>query len=374
MRHFLNIFRLGIKDLRSLWHDKVMMILIIYSFTFSIYIGATAASSELHNAPIGFVDEDRSSLSHHIINAFYPPRFAKPELFSLSQIDANLDSGLYTFVIVIPNDFEKKLLSGGKTEIQVNIDATRMTQAGIGAGYIQQIINQEISSYFGGTHTKHPIPIGIVTRMKYNPNLTSSWFGGVMEIISQISLLSIILTGAALIREREHGTLEHLMVMPLNAAEIILAKVWSMGLVVLVSAAFSLMFVIKGILQVPIAGSELLFLFGALLVLFATTSMGIFMGTVARTMPQLGLIFILTILPLQILSGGITPFESMPSLLQNIMLFTPTSHFVSMAQAILYRGAGFDVVWPDMLAIVAIGFGFFFLALLMFRRSLSVTS
>ena len=192
-----------------------------------------------------------------------------------------------------------------------------------------------------------------------------------MEMISMISLISIVLTGAALIREREHGTLEHLMVMPLNASEIILAKVWSMGLVVLVSAAFALMVVIEGVLQVPVAGSKLLFLFAALLTLFATTSMGIFMGTIARTMPQLGLIFILTILPLQILSGGITPFESMPQVLQNIMLFTPTSHFVNIAQAILYRGAGISVVWPHMLAILGIGLAFFFLALLMFRKSLA---
>lgn len=374
MNHLSNIFRLGIKELRSLWHDKVMMIMIAYSFSVAIYVGATAQSTELRNAPIGFVDQDGSALSHRIIDAFYPPRFRTPQMMSLEQVDADLDAGMFTFIVVIPPNFEKDILLAKKPEIQINIDATRMTQAGIGAGYIQQIINGELSEYLRGSQNSGSLPIGIVTRMKFNPNLTSSWFGGVMEIISMISLLSIILTGAALIREREHGTLEHLMVMPLNAAEIILAKVWSMGLVVLVSAAFSLMFVIKGILQVPIAGSELLFLFGALLVLFATTSMGIFMGTVARTMPQLGLIFILTILPLQILSGGITPFESMPSLLQNIMLFTPTSHFVSMAQAILYRGAGFDVVWPDMLAIVAIGFGFFFLALLMFRRSLSVTS
>jgi len=374
MNHLSNIFRLGIKELRSLWHDKVMMIMIAYSFSVAIYVGATATSTELRNAPIGFVDQDRSALSHRIIDAFYPPRFSAPQMMSLDQVDADLDAGMFTFIVVIPPNFEKDILLTKQPEIQINIDATRMTQAGIGAGYIQQIINGELSEYLRTSQKSGSLPIGIVTRMKFNPNLTSSWFGGVMEIISMISLLSIILTGAALIREREHGTLEHLMVMPLNAAEIILAKVWSMGLVVLISAAFSLMFVIKGILQVPIAGSELLFLFGALLVLFATTSMGIFMGTVARTMPQLGLIFILTILPLQILSGGITPFESMPHLLQNIMLFTPTSHFVSMAQAILYRGAGFDVVWPDMLAIVAIGFGFFFLALLMFRRSLATTS
>ncbi|MDD2356981.1 MAG: ABC transporter permease [Thiovulaceae bacterium] len=371
MNHLANIFRLGIKELRSLWHDKVMMIMIAYSFTIAIYVGATATSTELHNAPIGFVDEDHSALSHKIIEDFYPPRFGIPQIISWTQVDTDLDAGLYTFVIVIPNNFEKDILSKRNPDIQVNIDATRMTQAGIGAGYIQQIINNEVSEYFSKGKTTQTLPINMLIRMKYNPNLTSSWFGGVMEMISMISLLSIVLTGAALIREREHGTLEHLMVMPLTASEIILAKVWSMGLVVLVSAAFALIVVIEGVLQVPVTGSELLFLLTALLTLFATTSMGIFMGTIARTMPQLGLIFILTILPLQILSGGITPFESMPQVLQNIMFFTPTSHFVNIAQAILYRGAGLSVIWPHMLAIIGIGLAFFFLALLMFRRSLA---
>ena len=189
-----------------------------------------------------------------------------------------------------------------------------------------------------------------------------------------ISLLSIVLTGAALIREREHGTLEHLMVMPLSAFEIMLGKVWSMGLVVLTAAALSLQFVVEGILHIPIAGSEILFLCGAFLVLFATTSMGIFMGTIARTMPQFGLILILTILPLQILSGGITPYESMPDILQYIMKLAPTSHFVSMAQAVLYRGAGIEVVWPDFIAMFVIGLVYFSLALMLFRRSLSASS
>lgn len=246
-----------------------------------------------------------------------------------------------------------------------------MTQAGIGAGYIQHIINREVANTL---HQSTILPVGIITRMKYNPNLEGSWFGGVMEIISMISLLSIVLTGAALIREREHGTLEHLMVMPLSAFEIMLGKVWSMGLVVLTAAALSLQFVVEGILHIPIAGSEILFLCGAFLVLFATTSMGIFMGTIARTMPQFGLILILTILPLQILSGGITPYESMPDILQYIMKLAPTSHFVSMAQAVLYRGAGIEIVWPDFIAMFVIGLVYFSLALMLFRRSLSASS
>ncbi len=192
-----------------------------------------------------------------------------------------------------------------------------------------------------------------------------------MEIINNLTMLCIIPTSAALILEREHGTLEHLLVMPLGAGEIMLSKVWAMGLVVLVSAALGLRFVVELLLQVPIAGSIPLFLAGAALLLFSTTSLGILMGTLARSMPQLGLIMILTIMPLQLLPGGITPRESMPEFIQNIMLLAPTTHFVSLAQTVLYSGAGFDVVWPSLIAIAAIGALFFLLALPLFRKSLA---
>ncbi len=373
-KRLLNIYRLGIKELQSLSRDLIMLFLIVYSFTFAIYIKATATSTELHHVPVAVVDGDRSTLSARIVNSFYPPRFLPPTLIEADAVDPGMDAGIYTFVLNIPPSFEKELLRGKRPTLQLNIDATRMSQAGIGAGYIRQMVNDEVQTFLHGRAAGTAVPVELVTRMKFNPSLDSIRFGSVMEIMSQVSLLSIILAGAALIREREHGTLEHLMVMPLSATEIMLSKVWSMGVVVLVATAFSLQVVVKGILSVPIAGSEGLFLFGATLMLFATTSMGIFMGTAARSMPQLGLIVIITILPLQILSGTVTPFESMPTALQYFMQLMPTSHFVAMAQAILYRGAGFDVVWPQLLAIAAIGMAFFLVSLAMFRKSLETAS
>src|SRR5690606_8515776 len=204
-----------------------------------------------------------------------------------------------------------------------------------------------------------------------NPNLTQSWFGGITQLINQITMLSIIVTGAALIREREHGTIEHLLVMPLTATEIMLAKVWSTGLVVLAASAFALMIVVQGWLDVPITGSRGLFLLGTGLHLFATTSMGVYLGTIARSMPQFGLLCILVLLPLQILSGGSTPRESMPEMIQYIMLLAPTTHFVSFVQAILFRGASFSIVWPNFLAILVIGAVFFVAALGRFRRTIT---
>lgn len=374
MTHVANIIQLGLKELRSLWHDKILAFFILASFSIMIYSAATASSRELHNAPIGIVDEDQSPLSARIISAFYGPYFKPPRVISMDEIDPGLDAGDYTFVLNIPPDFQRDVLAGKHPALQVNIDATRMTQAFIGANYIQSIVTGEITEFAQRHRTGTVLPITLATRVKFNPNLNGIWFGGVMEIISQVTMLSIILTGAALIREREHGTLEHLLVMPLIPFEVMAAKVWANGLVVLVCTALSLRLVVQGALGVPIVGSTPLFLFGTMLHLFSTTSMGILMATVARSMPQFGLLMIIVVLPLQMLSGGITPRESMPEIVQNIMLAAPTTHFTALAQAILYRGAGVDVVWPQLIAIMGIGTVFFVGALLRFRASLASQS
>ncbi|KWR76253.1 MULTISPECIES: ABC transporter permease [Pseudomonas] len=371
MKKLANIFNLGVKEFRSLGRDYAMLILIAWAFTLGVYSSATGVPETLHHAPIAVVDEDQSQLSSRIVNAFQAPYFRTPEMIGHAQMDRGMDTGLYTFTLDIPPDFQRDVLAGRQPAVQVNVDATQTAQAFSGAGYIQNIIATEVREFVSRYRSEPGMPAELAVRMEFNPNLTQAWFGAVMEVINQITMLSIILTGAALIREREHGTVEHLLVMPLTAFEIMLAKVWSMGVVVLAAAALSLQLVVRGWLDVPISGSLALFLLGAALHLFATTSMGIFLGTVARSMPQLGLLVILTLMPLQILSGGTTPRESMPELVQNIMLFAPTTHFVSLAQAILFRGAGLAIVWPQLLAIIGIGAAFFCGALWRFRRTIS---
>ncbi|EKO3892283.1 ABC transporter permease [Vibrio metschnikovii] len=371
MRALANIYRLGVKELWSLRRDKIMLFLIFYTFTLSVYTAATAMPETLHKAPIAIVDEDASPLSARIVAAFYPPQFTLPELISLQQMDPGMDSGQYTFVVNIPPDFQSDMLAGRITNIQLSTDATRMSQAFSGSGYIQQIIMAEISEFLQHQRGLSSSPVDLELRVRFNPTLEKIWFGSVMQIINNVTMLSIILTGAALIREREHGTLEHLLVMPVTPTEIMLAKIWSMGFVVLFAAAFSLTFVIQGALKVPIEGSVILFLLGAALHLFATTSLGIFMATLARNMPQFGMLMILILLPLQMLSGGSTPRESMPELVQNIMLVAPTTHFVSQAQAILDRGAGLDVVWPQFLWLVIIGSVLFAFSLSRFRKAIT---
>jgi ABC-2 type transport system permease protein len=365
-----NILHLGIKELRSLLRDPMMIILVVYSFSFSVYSAATATPETLHKAPIAIVDEDQSHLSTRIVDAFYPPYFMPPSLITQAEADIRMDAGLVTFALNIPSGFQRDVLAGRNPVMQLNVDATRMSQAFTGSAYVQSIVGSEVSTFLQGHRSNVTPTVDLALRARFNPELNKSWFGSIMQIIDSVTMLSMILAGAALIREREHGTLEHLVVMPVTPLEIMTGKVWAMALVVLVATACSLVFVVQGLLSVPIEGSIVLFLVGTALHLFATTSLGIFLGTVARSMPQFGLLLMLVLLPLQMLSGNMTPRESMPGFIRFVMMVAPNTHFVMLAQAILYRGAGLSVVWPQFISLIAIGGTLFSLSLARFRKTI----
>jgi len=368
-----NVFYLGVKELRSLMRDPIMLLLIGYSFTVAVYAEATALPESLNKAPITIIDEDRSALSARIGGAFYPPYFTPPVYATTAEMDARMDAGLTTFSLDIPPNFQRDVLAGRQPDIQLNIDATRMSQAFTGGGYVQTIVATEVAAFLQRYRAATVLPVDLALRARFNPELSKTWFGSIIEVINQITMLSIILTGAALIREREHGTIEHLLVMPVSPLEIMTGKIVAMGMVVLAAAALSLIFVVKGLLAVPIEGSVPLFLAGAAVHLFATTSMGIFLATMTRSMPQFALLVILVILPLQMLSGGVTPRESMPMFVQEVMLAAPTTHYIMLAQSVLFRGAGLDVVWPQLVALGLIGTVLFSLALLRFRKAIGET-
>jgi len=365
-----NLIQLGVKELWGLFRNPMLLILIVYAFTVSIYTASRSQPETLNLAALAIVDEDKSPASTRIITAFNPPYFTIPRLILQSEVNARMDAGLDTFALNIPPNFQRDLLAQRSPAIQLNVDATRMSQAFTGSGYIQTIVNEEVSEFLARYRSAAPPPIELVLRARFNPELNKGWFGAINNVISSITMLSIILTGAALIREREHGTIEHLLVMPVTPFEIMASKIWSMGLVVLLAASVSLVFIVQGLLAVRIGGSIPLFLFGTALYVFAMTSMGIFLATVGGTMPQFGLLMMLVLMPLQMLSGATTPRESMPEIIQNIMLAAPNTHFVILAQAVLFRGAGLDVVWPQLAALLVIGVILFFFSLQRFREFL----
>ena len=371
MRRFLrNAWLLTVKELRSLAADPILMFFIVYAFTFAIYAVTNGAKTDVSNAAIAIADEDHSELSRRIAGAFLPPFFREAMMVTASEAMRGLDEDKYVFLVEIPPDFEKDVLAGHRPEIQLSADATAMSLAGVGAGYIENIILQEVTNFLSRGRAASPAPVNLVVHRLFNPNSDSTWFTSVMELVNNISMLAIILTGAALIREREHGTIEHLLVMPVTPAGIMLAKMLANGFVIMVAAALSMSVVIHLLLNVPIAGSMLLFISGMVLYLVAVTGLGIMLATFASSMPQFTLLCMPVLIVLQLLSGSTTPMDNMPVWLQVAMQFAPSPHFVAFSQAVLYRGAGIDVVWREMLSMAFVGAAYFAASLFRFRNAI----
>ncbi|WP_322989332.1 ABC transporter permease [Hoeflea sp.] len=366
-----NVFRLGLKELSSLRADPALVLLIFYVFSVAVYSVATGAKLEVSNASVAYVDYDRTALTGRILGAILPPTFNVPEPIEANQIDTMMDSGRYVFVLTFPPSFEADVLAGLQPQIQLNIDATAMAQAGNGAVFLQQIVSEEISKFVSGNDSATALPINLVVTAKFNPNLNSVWFSSVMQIINNITILSVLLTGAALIREREHGTIEHLLVMPVNPSEIMVAKIWANGLAIIIAAVLSLWLVVQTLLGVPIAGSISLFIAGTVLYLVSVTGLGILLATFTTSMPQFGLLALPVLVIMNLLSGSVTPMESMPVWLQNVMQASPSTHFVAFAQAILYRGAGLETVWINLVVMAGLSALFFITSLKRFRITMA---
>ena len=367
--HLANVYRLIIKELRSFRSDPVMIALVAYAFTIAIYAAATGASTEATNLSVGIVDEDRSDLSRRIADGLTPPTFRTVTQIAPTEIDAVMDSQRVIFVIEIPPKFQADILTGRQPTVQINVDATASAQAFNGMTYIQNVINNYVTQFITGREGGIGLPVKVVIQAKFNPNFNTSWFTSVMQIVSNLTMITVMLSGAALIREREQGTVEHLLVMPVVPAEIMLGKILANGIIIVLATAISMALVVQAWLQVPISGSPLLFLSGACIYVVTVAALGIALGTVAATMAQFGLLSIPVLLVMMLLSGSTTPIESMPVWLQYLMnVISPTPHFVVFAQDVLYRGASFSIVWREMVAMTFIGAAYFGFALYRFRR------
>ncbi|GCE82135.1 ABC transporter permease [Komagataeibacter diospyri] len=371
MRWLVNVGLLCGKELRSLLHDRVLLGLIVFAFTAGVLLVADGVKVEVSNATIAFIDEDNSALSRRIRDAVLPPYFKPPVLVDRTQALHGMDEGDYIFVVDIPPRFEADVKAGRTPVIQLRVDATAMTQAGLGTEYLNEIMLGEVNDMLHVPALVDQIPFTAPSRIRFNPNSESKWFTSVMQIVTNITILSIVLVGAAVIREREHGTLEHLLVMPVTASEIAVAKIVTNGLVIFVAAIVSLWLVVHVWLGVPLAGSIMLFAACSLLYLFSATALGIMLATVAPTMPQFGLLVVPVYAVAYLLSGAATPVESMPAAMQVVVRFLPTTQFVNLSQAILYRDAGLGAIIQPLLTVTVTGIVFLVFALARFRSMLA---
>ncbi|MBP6563168.1 MAG: ABC transporter permease [Neisseriaceae bacterium] len=367
----LNVMRLCGKEFRSLFGDWTLMVLIVFAFTAAIYSVANGVKAEVSNASVAIMDGDRSELSYRLRDAILPPFFKPPVEIAREAVDGALNRSEYIFVLDIPPNFEADLVAGRQPKVQLLVDATAMTQAGLGVVYLNQIFTAEVLDFMNLRGITHMMPVQPAVRTLYNPNGESAWFTSVMQIVTNITVLAIILVGAAVIREKEHGTIEHLLVMPVRPSEIAFAKILSNGLVIVVASLLSLWFVIHLGLSVPIQGSLWLFALGCAVYLFSVTALGILLATLAPAMPQFGLLAVPVYVVAYLLSGAATPVESMPEVMQYVVQLLPTTQFVNFTQDIVYRGAGIAVVWKELLAVAVAGVLFLSIALSRFRQMLA---
>jgi ABC-2 type transport system permease protein len=371
MQRLENIFWLVGKELKSVLGDPVMVILILWSFVVAVMLEASGAGDTVKNAAIAIVDEDRSPLTRQITGALMPPWFQPPVAMTSDQAGAAMDRGEIMFALTFPPKFAADAIAGKGPVAQLLADATAVSQAQLGTDYIRNIVQSESLAFLTGSPEAPALRLEL--RRAFNPNGDPVWFKAMSSLLNQLSLLTIALTGAAMLREREHGTIEHLMVMPLTPAEVALSKVLATIVVVLAAFIGSLLFVVQGLLQVPVAGSVPLLVAGTAVYLWAAAAIGMFLGTMARSMAQFALLVILVIIPVIMLSGGMGAVESQPDLVQRLTLALPSRHFLAFAKAVAFRGAGLASVWRELLLMAGLGAAFFTGSLMLFRRSMSVT-
>ncbi len=372
MRSLANIFWLAGKELKSVLGDPVMVILILWSFIIAVMLEASGAGDTVYNAAIAILDEDGSMLTRQITAALGPPWFQPPMMIAPDQIIPEMDAGRIMFVLAFPPGFEADVIAGLMPAAQLEVDATAVSQAQLGTDYIVNILTSETRAFLVGNPEAPDPALRLELRRAFNPNGDPVWFKSVSSLLNQLSLLTIALTGAAMLREREQGTIEHLMVMPLTPLEIALSKVAANVVVVLSAFTLSLLFVVQGVLGVPMAGSVVLLLAGTAVYLAAAAAIGMFLGTMARSMAQFALLVIMVIIPIIMLSGGMGAIESQPDMVQRLTMSLPSRHFLSFAKAVVFRGAGLDTVWVQLALMAGLGLAFFVASLFLFRRSMSL--
>ena len=366
MQMLKNIYYLTRKEFRSVFSDPVLIILIAYIFTMPVY-DMSRMSTDVKHAAVAVIDHDQSVLSFRIRDALQAPFFQSPKAIDPHDTDTLMNRGEFTFVIEIPPNFQRDVQAGRHPQIQLLIDATSMTQAGLGSSYINQIAGREINDFVG---IELPEVVKPVVHAEFNPNTESSWFMPTSQIGTMAFLLLMLLAGAAVIRERERGTIEHLLVMPVTAPELMISKILANGVVIMISAMLSLWFVVHLSIGVPLNGSLLLYAVGLAVFLFAVSSLGIMIATLAPTMAQFGMLVLPVYIVINLFAGGSSPRVNMPQVAQDISEYWPLTQFMKFAQNILFRGAGLEIVWPQMLAMLLLGLLLLGLALLRFRKML----
>jgi ABC-2 type transport system permease protein len=353
----------------------VLLSFLLFVFTVNVYLQGSSVSLQLSRAPLVVHDADRSVASRELIYRFRQPYFRLDgEIADPRETARRLDRGEAMVALDIPTGFQESLLRGEPASVQLQVDGTHTVPGFLASSYASRIVGEfglETARAREGLSTGGPEDVPIVVadqRSLYNPNQSDTWFVPISELLEAITLFSILLPAAAMVREKERGTIEQLLVSPLSPVQIVLPKIVAMTAVILACMTLSLVVILGFIFHVPIRGSLPLFYTVTTLYVFANAGLGLFVATVARTLAQVGLLSLLILAPMILLSGSWTPPEAMPACLRAGTLASPMRHYIEATFAILLKGAGVEVLWDTFLWMAAIGGSIFTFGIWRFRR------
>jgi ABC-2 type transport system permease protein len=375
VRRVLGLVR---KEFAQIFRDRALVSILIWAFTAAIYTSGHGHAMEVTNVATAVYDLSRSPASREFLSHLQPPYFKFVSFLDREEdITRWLDSGKASIVVVIPPDFQRKVSGSGQAQIQVITDGAVAMPATVAVAYIAAISGNYSVSVLeqrAGAAGFYPAQLPTIdarVRVKFNPNMESSWFASLLELLNMFTMVSLLLTAANLVREKEYGTLEQLLVSPLRPIEIFLAKIIPTILLVLGLSGLSFLLVLRPAFELPIRGSLLLFYSVAALYVFAMTSMGIAIAVVARNLAQAMMIMLLILQPMILLSGAWNPPEAMISWMRWLSLLSPLRYFIDFGYGVILKGNGLDLMWGDIAGIVVLGAAMFSFSLWWFRKSLT---
>ena len=361
-----------VKELLQFSRDIVLVLFFLYAFTLDVYLAGSGVSLSLRKAPMVVRDRDRSLSSREIVSRFRPPYFdVRAEVEDAGEAVRLLDSGEAVLFLSIPPRFEESMRKGRPTALQLQVDTTNSVLGNLASSYSARIVGDyglEVA-LDGMKIRRNLLPwVSSEVRVWYNRNQKDTWFMSIMEMLTMVTLFAILLPAAAMVREKEKGTLEQLLVSPLNPLQILLPKILSMTVVILAGTSLCVFGVLRPLFDVPMRGSLLLFLSLTVLFVFATAGLGLLISTIARNLGQASLLTILVFGPMIFLSGAWTPPEAMPAPMRVLLFLSPLHHYINVSLGILLKGAGSRLLWDSLLAMAIVGGVLFGLALWRLRR------
>ncbi len=363
------------KELRQLIRDWPLILFMAYGFTLSPYLSGTGINMQLRNASLLVQDHDHSFSSRDLISRFRPPYFrVEGEVARPDDARRLLDEGRAMAILDIPTRFQESLGRQQPVSVQLQVDTTSSPQGLSLASYAERIVGEfgrETARRNLGmpSDAEERLPtVRSQVRVWYNPNLVDAWFECLSQLLRMITVFAVLLPAAAMVREKERGTVEQLLVSPLTPFQIMFSKVLAMTVAILIGVALTVFGILRPVFDVPTRGSLGLYFILTALYIFTTAGLGLFAATLARNQAQVGMMTIMVVAPILLLSGTTTPVEAMPDWVSTVMAFSPLRYYIEVTYGILLKGVGLEVLWPVVLPMILLGAGMFGFGMWRFRR------